>query len=401
MPNDMIEVGGGVPMVAWTHGVEFEDTAKRQVENIARLPFIFRHVAVMPDVPAGVGATVGTVIATKGAVIPAAVGVDIGCGVVACSLDIRDTDLPDSLTKMRTLIEEAVPHGGPGPSGGWQGKTPRNVQDSWAELAPQLEKITERTKVAGVDRAESQLGSLGGGNHFVEVCLDENGAVWLMLHSGSRGIGNAIGTKFIELAREDMRRHFINLPDRDLAYLPEGTENFGRYIEAVEWAQWYAMVNRELMLEAAVSAVGKSLGKRLKVLDGAVNCHHNYVSRETHFGHDVIVTRKGAVRAGLGDLGVIPGSMGAKSYIVRGRGNRDSFCSCSHGAGRRMSRGEAKRTFTLADHRAATSGVECRKDKDVIDETPGAYKNIDDVMTAQSDLVEVVHTLKQVVCVKG
>jgi tRNA-splicing ligase RtcB len=252
------------------------------------------------------------------------------------------------------------------------------------------------------NRAPNHLGTLGTGNHFIEICLDEADNVWVMLHSGSRGIGNAIGSYFIERAKEHMRRWFINLPDADLAYLPEGTNDFDDYVEAVGWAQDFAMANRQIMLRATIQAVYRALGREAAEPEiEAVNCHHNYVTRENHFGHNVLVTRKGAVRAREGDLGVIPGSMGARSFIVRGKGNPESFHSCSHGAGRKMSRAAAKKTFTLADHETATAGVECRKDEGVIDETPGAYKDIDAVMAAQSDLVDVVHTLRQVVCVKG
>jgi tRNA-splicing ligase RtcB len=246
------------------------------------------------------------------------------------------------------------------------------------------------------------LGTLGTGNHFIEVCLDEENQVWIMLHSGSRGVGNRIGSYFIELAKEDMRRWFINLPDQDLAYLPQGTEHFDDYVEAVHWAQEYARLNRDLMMAAVVAALRRSaLLPAFEAQLEAVNCHHNYVAWESHFGENVLVTRKGAVRARRGDLGIIPGSMGARSYIVRGLGNEQSFSSCSHGAGRAMSRAEARRRFSVEDHAAATSGIECRKDEDVIDETPMAYKAIDAVMAAQRDLVEVAHTLRQVVCVKG
>jgi tRNA-splicing ligase RtcB len=247
------------------------------------------------------------------------------------------------------------------------------------------------------------LGTLGSGNHFIEVCLDEKGRVWFMLHSGSRGVGNRIGTYFIRLAQDEMKRLFITLPNRDLAYLSEGSQHFDDYVQAVGWAQRFARENRNVMMAAVVAAVRKSkqIRRKFKADVMAVNCHHNYVQKENHYGEDVWVTRKGAVKAGLGDLGIIPGSMGARSYIVRGKGNRESFHSCSHGAGRAMSRTEAKKRFTLKDHRRATEGVECRKDRSVIDETPGAYKDIEAVMAAQSDLVEVVHTLKQVVCVKG
>ena len=390
---------------SWTRGVPVEDGALAQTRALASMPFIHKHVALMPDVHAGIGATVGSVIATRGAIIPAAVGVDIGCGMNAVRLDIAASDLPDDLHAMRTEIEKAIPHGrtdngGANDRGAW-GSVPAKVWDAWGDLSAAREIILEKHPKIAHTRATSQLGTLGTGNHFVEVCLDEEQRVWIMLHSGSRGQGNAIGSYFIEKAKREMERWFVSLPNADLAYLPEGSSLFDDYIEAVTWAQEYALRNRVLMMSAALSAVGSALGRPVATTTEAVNCHHNYVAREHHFGANVFVTRKGAVRAREGDLGIIPGSMGAKSFIVRGKGNPDSFCSCSHGAGRKMSRTEAKKRFTLDDHAKATEGVECRKDADVIDETPGAYKSIDDVMAAQEDLVEIVHTLKQVLCVKG
>jgi len=403
---------GGAPIHAWIDGVALEDSAKMQLLNVAALPFIHHHVAAMPDVHWGMGATVGSVIPTKGAIIPAAVGVDIGCGMVAATTALTASDLPDNLSGIRSAIEKAVPHGrtnngGEGDRGAWH-----NVPDSvgavlqdaaQGDLGARLKAIVDKhPKIAkAAQRAPRHLGTLGTGNHFIELCLDETDTVWVMLHSGSRGIGNQIGQYFIERAKEDMRSWFINLPDQDLAYLAEGTQNFDDYVEAVEWAQNFALLNRSLMLQAAMRAIQVALGRVFAWGAVAVNCHHNYVARENHFGANVWVTRKGAVRAREGDLGIIPGSMGARSYIVRGKGNPDSFHTCSHGAGRAMSRAEAKRRFTVQDHEAATAGIECRKDKDVIDETPMAYKNIDAVMAAQADLVEIVHTLRQVVCVKG
>lgn len=403
---DVFDVSGGTYVKSWTRGVPFEEAARQQVENIARMPFVGPHVAVMPDVHLGIGATVGSVIATQGAIIPAAVGVDIGCGMVAARTNLVANDLPDSLAAVRSAIEAAIPHGrsdhgGRNDDGSWRGGLPEDIAAGWAQLSPLHEKIFEKYPKAKHARPAGQLGTLGTGNHFVELCLDEAGHVWVMLHSGSRGQGNAIGTFFIELAQADMRRWFVNLPHRDLAYFPEGTDHFHDYVEAVGWAQEYARVNRELMLARALSAVGATLGRPVSATMEAVNCHHNYVAREVHFGKKLLVTRKGAVRAGAGEMGIIPGSMGARSYIVRGKGNPESFCSCSHGAGRVMSRTEAKRRFTVADQMAATSGVECRKDAGVIDEIPMAYKDIDAVMAAQADLVEIVHTLRQVVCVKG
>jgi len=395
---------GGAPIKAWTNGVPLEDAARKQLVNVASLPFIHHHIAAMPDVHWGMGATVGSVIPTKGAIIPAAVGVDIGCGMCAIETTLEASRLPDNLRKLRTAIEKAVPHGrtaggGRGDRGAWS-KLPDPTEHAWRTLGPTYEQIVDKHPRIGKGNDVNHLGTLGTGNHFIEVCLDERDRVWFMLHSGSRGVGNRIGTYFIELAKHDMKRHAKDLPDQALAYLREGSDHFADYVEAVEWAQKYAAKNRELMMDAVIAAARKHLAP-FELGELAVNCHHNYVAREHHFGHDVFVTRKGAVRAGLGDLGIIPGSMGAKSYIVRGKGNRESFCSCSHGAGRAMSRGEAKRRFSVEDHARATEGIECRKDADVLDETPMAYKPIEKVMAAQADLVEVVHELHQVVCVKG
>ncbi|MBL8227609.1 MAG: RtcB family protein [Bryobacterales bacterium] len=396
----------GVPVKAWTKGVALEEEARRQLLNAAQLPFIYKWIAAMPDVHWGIGATVGSVIPTKGAIIPAAVGVDIGCGMMAVQTTLSANHLPDSLRAIRTAIENAVPHGrtnhgGVGDRGAWYNIPERNLE-VWAELKPRYDSLTLRHPKLDRGNHANHLGTLGTGNHFVEVCLDQADRVWFMLHSGSRGVGNRIGTYFIELARQDMRRYFINLPDIDLAYLPEGTKHFDDYVDAVEWAQDYARWNRHLMMHQIVEAVRKSdQVPPFEATAEVINCHHNYVARESHFGQNVFVTRKGAVRAREGDLGIIPGSMGARSYIVRGKGNAESFHSCSHGAGRAMSRTEARKRFTLDDHARMTEGVECRKDAEVIDETPAAYKPIDAVMEAQTDLVEIVHTLRQVVCVKG
>ncbi len=404
---NVIDSGQGVPIKAWTKGVPVEDQARQQLINAAQLPFIFKWIAAMPDVHWGVGATVGSVIPTKGAIIPAAVGVDIGCGMMAVRTDLNARDLPDNLKGLRAAIEAAVPHGrtnhgGAGDRGAWHDIPLRN-QDVWgAELKPRYDAIMAKHPKLDRGNHANHLGTLGTGNHFIELCLDESEMVWFMLHSGSRGAGNRMGSYFIDLARQDMRRFFINLPDVDLAYFPEHTDHFNDYVEAVEWAQDYARRNRDLMMERVVGEVRAS--GRLRPFSAelkAIDCHHNYVARESHFGENVLITRKGAVRAREGDMGIIPGSMGARSYIVRGRGNRESFCSCSHGAGRAMSRNEAKRRFTVEDHIRMTEGVECRKDSEVIDETPAAYKSIDAVMAAQTDLVEIVHTLRQVVCVKG
>jgi tRNA-splicing ligase RtcB (3'-phosphate/5'-hydroxy nucleic acid ligase) len=401
---ETMNVEGGRHVKMWTRGVPVEAEAREQLSNTAKMPFIFRHLAAMPDVHLGIGATVGSVVATKGAIIPAAVGVDIGCGMMAVQTSLKASDLPDSLGRVRSAIERAVPHGfvtipGRSAKGAWS-VTPNSVITRWGRLAGRLEAIEEKHPRLKIKNPQHQLGTLGGGNHFIEVCLDSQQSVWVMLHSGSRGIGNLIGQRFIELAREDMRRHFINLPHRDLAYFAEGTEHFNDYVEAMEWAQDYAAENRRAMMDAVLHVLREEL-QPFQLGDVAVNCHHNYTARETHFGEEVLVTRKGAVRAGRGELGIIPGSMGARSYIVRGLGNPESFESCSHGAGRKMSRTAARKQFTIAQHEAATRGVECRKDADVIDETPAAYKDIDAVMDAQKDLVEIVHTLKQVICVKG
>ena len=397
----------GVPVKAWTKGVQLEDAARQQLLNAAQLPFVFKWIAAMPDVHWGIGATVGSVIPTKGAIIPAAVGVDIGCGMMAVQTSLNARDLPDNLKGIRTAIETAVPHGrtnrgGAGDRGAWRDIPARN-REVWLEtLKARYDAILAKHPKLDRGNHANHLGTLGTGNHFIEVCVDESDAVWFMLHSGSRGVGNRMGSYFIELAKKDMTKFFVNLPDIDLAYFPERTEHFDDYVEAVEWAQDYARRNRDLMMEQTIGAVRNSgeappFDAELK----AINCHHNYVARESHYGENVLVTRKGAVRAREGDMGIIPGSMGARSYIVRGKGNPESFSSCSHGAGRAMSRNEAKRRFTVEDHVRMTAGVECRKDQDVIDETPAAYKPIDAVMAAQADLVEIVHTLRQVVCVKG
>ncbi len=406
MTNYEVMQDGGVPIKSWTKGVPFEDEAKSQLKNISRLPFIHKWVAAMPDVHLGKGATIGSVVPTLGAVIPAAVGVDIGCGMMAVKTSLSASDLPDNLAGIRSAIEAAVPHGrsararGNRDKGAW-GSTPDDVLRAWAPLANQFKVLSDQHAVLKNTNNVNHLGTLGTGNHFIEICLDEHNGVWFMLHSGSRGVGNRIGTHFIELAKKDMERWQIQLPDSDLAYLPEGSDHFNQYVEAVEWAQEFARVNREVMMNRVIAAVRDTLGVSFEAKMEAVNCHHNYVSREHHYGKNVLVTRKGAVRAREGEMGIIPGSMGAKSFIVRGLGNKESFCSCSHGAGRVMSRTQAKKLVSLDEHKKATEGVECRKDRDVIDETPSAYKPIEKVMEAQKDLVEVVYTLKQVVCVKG
>jgi tRNA-splicing ligase RtcB len=398
--------GTRVPVKMWTVGVPVEQEAQQQIRNVAELPIVAPHVAVMPDVHWGIGATVGTVVPTVRAIIPAAVGVDIGCGMIAVRTNLTANDLDGKLATIRAHIEVQVPVGGPGQKGSWDHGhhkgLPSVVEDTWvAEFAKGWRGIRDRHPLLKAEPTYTQLGTLGTGNHFIEVCRDEADDVWIMLHSGSRGVGNRIGTYFIAQAKELALQTGLKLTDTNLSWLDEGTQLFDDYVTAVGWAQKFARKNRELMLANVTSAIWAALQRPVLHRDTVVNCHHNYVQRETHFGHNVWVTRKGAVQAFAGDMGIIPGSMGARSFIVRGKGNPDSFMSCSHGAGRRMSRSRAKVAFTLEDHARATEGVECRKDIGVIDETPGAYKDIDAVIEAQKDLVEVVHTLRQVVCVKG
>ncbi len=397
----------GAPIKAWVEGVPFDAAALQQVRHVARLPFVRHHVAVMPDAHVGIGATVGTVIATQHAVIPAAVGVDIGCGMAAVQTSLHANDLPESLRTLRADIEAAIPVGfadNDDPSRDTNAmREMRALADGLRRLLnehPGLDAKKARRKAEAV--AAAQLGSLGGGNHFIEVCLDGSDRVWLMLHSGSRGIGNSIGKYFIALAKADMQDMLGTLPDRDLAYLEEGSTHFAEYLHAVAWAQDYAAANRRVMMSRLLTILRRRFGEdRVTTGDVAIDCHHNYVSHERHFGDDLLVTRKGAVSARAGQLGIIPGSMGARSYIVEGLGNEQSFRSCSHGAGRVMSRGEAKRRISLDAHAAATHGVECRKDAGVLDESPAAYKDIDAVMHAQRDLVRPLHELRQILCVKG
>lgn len=389
---------GRVPVKIYTDDIE--PSAYQQLVNMSHMPFIHSHIAAMPDVHCGIGATVGSVIPTKGAIIPAAVGVDIGCGMNAIRLSLNADQLPDNLRGLRSAIERDVPVGfNMHKYDAVPDSTVRSLSNGLSRIWEKHPKLVSKQKKP-YQTWVRQLATLGGGNHFIELCLDQNDDVWVMLHSGSRGVGNAIGQYFIEMARRDMEKIQMNLPDRDLAYFREGTAHFDDYIEAVEWAQDYAMVNRREMMKKVLNVLKKRL-PNFKVTKEAINCHHNYVSEEFHFGEQVFVTRKGAIRAQEGELGIIPGSMGAKSFIVRGLGNDSSFCSCSHGAGRVMSRSKAKKLFDIEDLEQQTEGVECRIDKSVVDEIPAAYKDIDKVMKNQDDLVEIVHTLKQVVCIKG
>lgn len=385
----------GVPVYGWTKGVPVEADAIRQLLNVANIPFIHQHIAVMPDVHVGIGATVGSVIPTYNAVIPAAVGVDIGCGMCAVQLSLKAKDLPDNLSQIRSELEKAIPVG----QASYK-SAPTESKTSFAKLDADYQMIVDRHPIIQTrNHPVYQLGTLGGGNHFIEICLDTEQNVWVMLHSGSRGIGNSIGRYFIEKAREEMRRYFINLPDENLAYLVEGSEGFNDYMGAVGWAQEYARLNREVMLKTVLSVLETMLPP-FNIVESAVNCHHNYIEKEHHYGRNVYITRKGAVRARKGELGIIPGSMGAKSFIVEGLGNKESFCSCSHGAGRVMSRRRAHEELTIEDHINDTQGVECRKDRGVLDESPRAYKDIEAVMVAQEDLVTVKATLKQLLCIK-
>ena len=402
MPIHQTLRGAHVPVHIFTDDIDAQ--ALRQLHNIASLPIVHPHVAAMPDVHAGIGATVGSVIPTRSAIIPAAVGVDIGCGMNAVRTTLTASDLPDNLARLRSAIEAEVPvgfeqHEWSRVQGSRQARAVRPLGDRLARIVERHRGIAkmlrqfERTWIC-------QAGTLGGGNHFIELCLDEEQRVWVMLHSGSRGIGNVIGRYFISAAQKDMRRHQLQLPDADLAYLSEGSTLFDDYVDAVDWAQDYALLNRSEMMRRVLDVLA-TFAPPFRLDGEAINCHHNYIARETHGNEDLYVTRKGAISARQGELGIIPGSMGARSFIVRGKGKPESFCSCSHGAGRSMSRSEAKRRFNRFDLAEQTAGIECRKDGGVIDEIPAAYKNIDAVMAHQSDLVEVVHTLRQVVCIKG
>lgn len=393
------------PIKMWLGDIQIEQQAMEQLWNVAQLPFIYKWIAVMPDVHAGMGATIGSVIPTRGAVIPAAVGVDIGCGMQAVQTNLVAEDINKPLADIRAAIERAVPHGrtangGKEDRGAW-GNPPDRVKEIWEySLEKEYKEIIAHHHRLRKANSINHLGTLGTGNHFIEVCLDEEDKVWLMLHSGSRGIGNSIGSYFIRLAKEECKKWFVNLPDSNLAYLPQGTELFKDYLKAVKWAQQFAFLNRHIMMERTLESLSGILEREIEA-QPFIDCHHNFVQWENHYGENILVTRKGATSAKNDQLGIIPGSMGAKSFIVRGLGNPESFNSCSHGAGRMMSRTEARRRFTVEDHQAATEGIECRKDSSVLDETPASYKPIESVMAAQSDLVKPVHTLRQIICIKG
>ncbi len=395
------------PAKVWTQDID--ETAIKQLQALGTLPFVFKHVAVMPDVHAGKGSTIGSVIATQGAITPATVGVDLGCGMSAYKIpDLKPEQLEGKLSRLRGAIERTIPLGPAGHKAeeGFKSLLPMEMahcllgKNAVKQRALSLDG-TDRVLQA-IDKVAPQMGTLGGGNHFIEICVSQKQNVWLMLHSGSRGVGNMIAQHHINHAKGLMKKAFTVLPDPDLAYFLEGTTDFDHYIQDMLWAQEFAYLNRRAMGRLILWEIKHTLNLNFKPEEiEFIDCHHNYVTRETHFAEDLWVTRKGAVRAGIGDLGIIPGSMGAKSFIVRGRGESESFCSCSHGAGRRMSRTQARSQFSVEDLRQQTSGIECRKDTGVIDEIPGAYKDIDEVMELQSDLIEVIEELRQVICVKG
>ncbi len=404
MSNYELLENAKIPVKMWSKGVVIEEEARKQIANVANLPIIHSHVAIMPDAHFGNGSCVGSVIPTIKAIIPSTVGVDLGCGVAAVKTSLTATDLPDSLAALRSVMEQAIPHGGPGGAGSpgaWK-DTPGSVEYLWKHaLQARFENICKKHPYLEKSNTHCHLGTLGSGNHMVSLALDETNSVWLMIHSGSRGVGNAIGTHFIALAKKDMQDQLGNLPDQNLAYFTEGAQHFEDYVEAVSWAQDFAANNRAYMMVSAISALRKIITKPFTANEREVNCHHNYVQKEYHFGADVYVTRKGAVSARLGEAGVILGSMGTKSYVVAGKGNIDSFHTCSHGAGRAMSRTAARKKFTVEDLAQQTLGVECRKDDGVLDELPQAYKDLDSVMEAQKDLVSITHTLKEIMVIKG
>ena len=389
----------GFLVKVWTEGLD--KGAVEQLLNVSLIPFIHNHVAVMPDAHVGMGCTIGTIIPTHKAIIPAAVGVDIGCGVMAAKTNITAKDLPDNLSTIRKNIERIIPLG----PGRYHHKEyslskTENQFVSQREVDQFLKNDPNEMFGITTEKWREQMGSLGGGNHFIEICVDEDDFIWVMLHSGSRGIGNKIGMTFIRKAKEDMRIHQVNLPDKNLSYFSEGTRYFNDYVKAVTWAQEYASINRRVMMTLIFRQL-EYYFQNVRVNEQAINCHHNYVKKEHHYGESIWVTRKGAIRAREDDMGIIPGSMGTKSYIVKGKGNKESFQSCSHGAGRRMSRTQAFKKFTMDDLKKQTTGVEMQRRKAIIDEIPEAYKDIDQVMKDQDDLVDVIHTLKQIVNVKG
>jgi tRNA-splicing ligase RtcB len=401
--NYEILEGGNVPVYSWTKGVPFEPGAKLQLLQTALLSFIHKHIAVMPDVHFGRGSTVGSVIPTIKAIVPAMVGVDIGCGVISIQTSLTADKLQDKADQLLyDHISKVLPVGSADKAreGQW-GKTPGYVNNAWEKLKPDFDGIVGRHGRSKIAPVVEQLGTLGGGNHFVSINLDQDDNVWILIHSGSRGVGNKIGSHFIELAKKDMERLGVRLPNKDLAYFEEDAEHFNDYVNAVDWCQEYARVNRELILRTVIDAMRKSGIPKFTLKGEVINNHHNYIRKEEHFGEQVWITRKGAISARQDELGIIPGAMSGFSYIVKGKGNPDSFCSCSHGAGRVMSRGDAKRSITLAQHKEATSGTICRQDSGVLDESPAAYKDINAVMAAQSDLVDIVYTLKEIVNIKG
>jgi tRNA-splicing ligase RtcB len=397
-----IVTGNGGVIKAWVDGVPFDDNTRDQAKLLADMPFIHKWVSLMPDTHLGKGAAIGSVIATDKAIIPASVGVDIGCGMKAVKTNLVASDLPESLHSLRCDIESVIPVGQGRRD--WAADYEKPIMKAWSDqLFMGFFGIDEANQGLDLERTNNavHLGTLGGGNHFIEICLDEDDCVWIMLHSGSRGVGNAVGRYFISKAKEEMKKWHCNIPDQDLAYLPEGSKYFGRYIDAVSWAQEFARINRDIMMSLSLRKLKDHCPSLSNAEEMAVDCHHNYVQKENHYRKNVWVTRKGAVSAKKGELGIIPASMGEKSFIVRGLGNPESFCSCSHGAGRTMSRTKAKEVISLDDHQAALEGVECNNSSSTIDESPRSYKDIDAVMKAQDDLVEIVHELKQVLCIKG
>lgn len=387
-----------IPIKIWTNDIEEE--AEQQLRKLSELPFIYKHVAVMPDVHAGKGSTIGTVIATQGAILPAAVGVDIGCGMAAMKLPFK-IDFIKDLPKLRHSIERSIP------TGRYTNNTVKDeLLKKFLALGQMSELASQKLENRIIQNAIKSIGTLGGGNHFIEICQDQNNDAWIMLHSGSRNIGKTLADLHINKAKDIMKQYFISTPDPDLAYLAQNTKEFDAYLQDLMFAQNFALINREEMIDRTLREVLYHVGMldqylTLKETLFRVSCHHNYTNIENHFGKNVYITRKGAVSAKEGEWGIVPGSMGTKSYIVKGLGNSESFCSCSHGAGRRMSRTKAREQYTIEDLKQQTDGVECRKDSSIIDELPSAYKSIDVVMDNQKDLVQPVYELKQVLCIKG